>query len=114
MGKGGKSRNLALKGIEEEIDDSEDDEENKDLTFMDNEIIRLLQYRKKDKDKPPRTSKSSKKGKSEKPLIQCNGCKGYGHMRIECPNYLMKEKTKKLNDKGLVATLSDIENDSSD
>ena len=35
-------------------------------------------------------------------------------MRIECPNYLMKEKTKKSKDKGLVATLSDIENDSSD
>ena len=35
-------------------------------------------------------------------------------MRIECPNYLMKEKTKKLNDNGLVASLSDIENDSSD
>ena len=60
MGKCGKSRNLALKGIEEEIDDSEDDEENKDLTFMDNEIIRLLQYRKNDKDKPPRKSKSSR------------------------------------------------------
>ena len=32
MGKGGKSRNLALKGIEEEIEDSEneDESENKD------------------------------------------------------------------------------------
>ena len=35
-------------------------------------------------------------------------------MRIECLNYLMKEKTKKSKDKGLVATWSDIENDSSD
>ena len=35
-------------------------------------------------------------------------------MRIECPNYLMKEKTKKSKDKGLVATWSDIEDDSSD
>ena len=34
-------------------------------------------------------------------------------MRIECPNYLMKEKTKKSKDKWLVATWSDIENDSS-
>ena len=33
-------------------------------------------------------------------------------MRIECPNYLMKEKTKKSKDKGLVATLSDTENES--
>ena len=32
-------------------------------------------------------------------------------MRIECPNYLMKEKTKKSKDKGLVATWSDTEND---
>ena len=32
-------------------------------------------------------------------------------MRIECPNYLMKEKTKKSEDKGLVATWSDTEND---
>ena len=34
-------------------------------------------------------------------------------MRIECPNYVMKEKTKESKDKGLVATLSDIKNDSS-
>ena len=100
MGKGGKSRNLALKGIEEEIDDSEnedesedeDEDEDEDLTFIPNEIIKLLQYRKKDKDKPPRKSKSSKKDESEKPLIQCHECKGFGYMRIECPNYLMKEK----------------------
>ena len=110
MGKGGKSRNLALKGIEEEIDDSEDDDESKDedededLAFIADEIIKLLQFRKKDKDKPFRKSKSFRKGKSEKPLIQCHECKGFGHMRIECPNYLMKEKTKKSKDKGLVAT----------
>ena len=69
MGKGGKSKNLALKGIEEEIDDSEDedksedededDDEDEDLTFIADEIIKLLQYRKNDKDKPPRKSKSS-------------------------------------------------------
>ena len=35
-------------------------------------------------------------------------------MRIECPNYLMKEKTKESKDKGLVATWSDTDNDSSD
>ena len=35
-------------------------------------------------------------------------------MRIKCPNYLMKEKTMNLKGKWLVATLSDIENDSSD
>ena len=34
-------------------------------------------------------------------------------MRIECPNYLMKENTKESKDKGLVATQSDTENDSS-
>ena len=34
--KGGKCKNLALKGIEKEIEDSEseDDDENKDLTFI--------------------------------------------------------------------------------
>ena len=35
-------------------------------------------------------------------------------MRIEYPNYLMKEKTKKSKDKGLVATWSDTKNGSSD
>ena len=30
MGKGGKSKNLALKGIEEEIEDSEDEDESED------------------------------------------------------------------------------------
>ena len=124
IAKGGKSRNLALKGIEEEIDDcededeskdeDEDDDEDEDLTFIANEIIKLLQYRKKDKDKPPRKSKSSRKGKSEKPLIQCHECKGFGHMRIECPNYLMKEKTEKSEDKELVSTWSDTKNDFSD
>ena len=34
-------------------------------------------------------------------------------MRIECPNYLMKEKTKALKDKWLIATWNDTENDSS-
>ena len=56
MGKGGKSKNLALKGIEEEIEDSkdkeesedededEDDDEDEDLTFKIDEIIKLLQF----------------------------------------------------------------------
>ena len=35
-------------------------------------------------------------------------------MRIECPNYLIKEKTKESKDKGLIVTWSDTENDSSD
>ena len=34
-------------------------------------------------------------------------------MRIECPNYLMKEKTKNSQDKELIATWSDTKNDSS-
>ena len=71
MGKCGKSRNLALKGIDEEIEDSEDedDDEDEDLTFLTDEIIKLLQFRKKDNDKPLRKSKSYRKGKNEKPLI---------------------------------------------
>ena len=103
MGKGGKSKNLALKGIEEEIKDSEDEDENEDqdenedededededddededLTFITNEIIKLLQFRKKGMGKPPRKSKSSWKNKNENPFIQCHECKGFGHMRIE-------------------------------
>ena len=116
MGKGGKSKNLALKDIEEEIEDSkdEDDDEDEDLTFITDEIIKLLQFRKNDNGKPPRKSKSLRNGKNEKPLIQCHECKGFGHMRIVCPNYLMMEKTKESKDKGLVATGSDTENDSSD
>ena len=100
---------MALKGIEEEIEDSENEDESEDedededengdededLTFITDEIIKLLQFKKKDKGKSPRKSKSSRKGKSEEPFIQCHECKGFGHMRIECPNYLMKEKTKK-------------------
>ena len=114
IGKGGKSKNLALMGIEEEIEDSkdedesedenEDDDEDEDLTFITEEIIKLLQFRKKDKGKPPRKPKSSRSGENEKPFIQCHECKGFGHMRIECPNYLMKEKTKESKDKWLVAT----------
>ena len=120
MGKGGKGRNLALKGIKEEIEDSEDedededDDEDNDLTFITDEIIKLLQFRNKDKGKPPRKSKSSRKSKNEKSIIQCHECKGFGHMRIECLNYLMKEKTRKSKDKELIATWSDTKNDSSD
>ena len=114
MGKCGKSKNLALKGIEEEIEDSEDEDESEDkdedenkdedLTFITDEITKLLQFRKKDNGKPPRKSKSLRNGKNEKPLIQCHECKCFGHMRIECPNYLMKEKIKESKDKGLVVT----------
>ena len=68
-GKGGKSRNLALKGIEEESDDSEDEDKDEDLTFIADEIIKLLQFRKNDKGKPLRKSKSSRKDQNEKPLI---------------------------------------------
>ena len=112
MGKGGKSKNLALKGIKEEIEDfededksededeDEDDDEDEDLTFITDEIIKLLQFRKKDMGKPPRKSKFSRKGKNEKSFIQCHECKGFGYMRIECPNYLMKKKTKELKDNG--------------
>ena len=77
-------------------------------------IKMMMRMRKKDKDKPLRKSKFSRKGKSEKPLIQCHECKGFGHMKIECPNYLIKEKTKNSKGKELVATLIDTENDSSD
>ena len=78
MGKGGKSKNLALTSIEEEIDDSKDEDESKnedddededegeDLTFITDEIIKFLQFRKNNKGKPPRKSKSSRKGKNEK------------------------------------------------
>ena len=91
MGKCGKSKNLTLQGIEEEIEDSEDedesededDDEDGDLTFITDEIIKLLQFRKNYKGKPSRKSKSSRKGKNEKPLIQCHECKGFGHIRIE-------------------------------
>ena len=72
-------KKLALKGIEEEIEDSEDkeesedededDDEDDDLTFKTDEIIKLLQFRKKDKGKPPRKPKSSRSGKNEKPFI---------------------------------------------
>ena len=106
---------MALNGIEEENDDSKDEDEDRDkdedLTFIANKIIKLLQYRKKDKNKAPRKSESCGKGTNEKPLIQCHECKGFRHMRIKCPNYLMKEKTKNSKGKMLVTTLSDSKSD---
>ena len=79
MGKGGKSKNLALTSIEEESDDSEDEDEDEDqdqdLTFITDEIIKLLQFRKKDKGKPPRKYESSMKDKSEKPLSSATSAK---------------------------------------
>ena len=93
---------MVLKSIGEEIEDFEDENESEDddedLTFIVDKIIKLFQFRKNDKDKSSRKSKSSRKGNNEKPLIQCYECKGFGHMRIECPNYFMKEKTKNSKD----------------
>ena len=70
IGKGGKSRSMALKDIEEESDDFEDEakdeDENEDLTFIAKKIRKLFQYRKKDKNKAPKKSDSFRKGKSEK------------------------------------------------
>ena len=66
MGKGERSNNLAFKGVEEESDDPEDEDEDEDLTFITDEIIKLLQFRKEDKDQPPRKFKSSRKGKNDK------------------------------------------------
>ena len=100
---------MALKGIEEESDDSKDEDD--DLAFIAKKIRKLLQYRKKDKNKAFKKSESFRKGRSEKPFIQYRECKGFGHMRIECPNYIMKEKTKKSKCKVLVSTLSDTESD---
>ena len=37
--------------------------------------------------------------------------KGFGYMRIECPNHLMKEKSKNSKGKVLVATSSDFESE---
>ena len=80
---------MTVKGIEEESDDFEDEDEDEDkdededehededLTFTAKKIRKLLQYRKKDKNKALRKSKSFRKGKSKKPLIQCHECKGY-------------------------------------
>ena len=36
---------------------------------------------------------------------------GFGYMRIECPNHLMKEKSKNSKGKVLVATSSDFESE---
>ena len=77
MGKGGNSRNMAFKVIEEESNDFEDEkededkdeDEDEDLTFIANEIIKLLQCKKKDKNKAPKNSESSRKGNNEKALI---------------------------------------------
>ena len=55
---------MALKGIEEEIEDSKDEDKSED------------------EDDDEDEDKSSRKGKNEKPIIQCHECKGFGHMRI--------------------------------
>ena len=64
---------MALKGIKEKSvdfeDEDQDEDEDKDLTFIANEIIKLLQYRKKDKNKAHTKSESFRKDKSEKPII---------------------------------------------
>jgi hypothetical protein len=64
---------------------------------------------------PDKTSNNKAQGMSkeetnseEETEVQCYECEGFGHTRIQCPNFLRKQK------KGLAAILSDSEDESED
>ncbi|KAL4632460.1 hypothetical protein ACB092_04G052500 [Castanea dentata] len=98
------SKSLALKTINERMDDSseEDDDVEKEVAFLVKNFQNFLKMK--------NSGKSFSKGKfsSSKGGIVCYECNGHGHIKKECPNYL------KGKGKVFAITLSNSESSNSD
>ncbi|KAG2718398.1 hypothetical protein I3760_03G218400 [Carya illinoinensis] len=104
-----KGKSIALKTIEENQDNFSDEENlnNKDIDLIVRKFRKFMFNKKySGKEKGGREFSAKKnyfekwnKEKSDK--VKCHECSGYGHIRIECPNF------KKSKGKALNVTLSD-------
>ena len=120
LGKGTKSKNMALKTKNNETDESSDDEDSKMKSYITRQFKKFMKnvnVKGFDKDRKQSSSsqfKSQDRGKNDAkdggqytiPFgPKCFRCQGFGHMKQECPTYL------KLigKSKALAATLSDTE-----
>ena len=120
IGKGSKSKSMALKAKSNETDESSDDEDSKMKSYITRQFKKFIKNANAkgfDKDSKQSSSsqfKSQDRGKKDaKDGSQytipsgpkCFGCQGIGHMKQECPTYLKSIGKSK----ALAATLSDIE-----
>ena len=119
LGKGSKSKSVALKVKSNETDESLDDEDSKIKSYITRQFKKFMKnanvkgFDKDSKQSNSSQSKSQGRGKKDaKDGIQyivplgpkCFGCHGFGHMKQECPTYLKSI----VKSKALVATLSEI------
>ena len=120
IGKLGKSKRMALKDKSSDMDESSDDEDSKMKSYITRKFKQFMKNaNRKGFDKDRRQSNSSQFKSQDKwkkdardgghytvpSRLKCLGCKGYGHMKQECPTYLKTiGKSKEL-----AATLSDTE-----
>ena len=121
VGKGSKSKNMALKVKNDDNDESFENEDTKFKSYITRQFKKFIKNANvKESDKDCKQSgfshfKSHDKGKREfKDAGQsnnvptgpkCYGCQGYGRMKQECPTYLKSIGKSK----ALTATLSDTE-----
>ncbi|KAG2685396.1 hypothetical protein I3760_10G123700 [Carya illinoinensis] len=104
-----KSKSIALKTIEENQDDFSDEENlnNEDIDLIVRKFRKFMFNKKYSGKKKGGREFSAKKNYFEKwnkeksDKVKCHECSGYGHIRIECPNF------KKSKGKALNVTLSD-------
>ena len=120
IGKGSKSKSMALKAKSNETDESSDDEDSKMKSYITRQFKKFMKNANAkgfDKDHKQSSSsqfKSQDRGKKDaKDCSQytipsgpkCFRCQGFGHMKQECPTYLKTVGKRK----ALAATLSDTE-----
>ena len=120
IGKGSKSKSMALKAKSNETDKSLDDEDSKMKSYITRQFKKFMKNANAkglDKDRKQSSSsqfKSQDRGKKDTKdggqytipsRLKCFGCQGFGHMKEECPTYLKSVGKSK----ALAATLSDTE-----
>ena len=120
IGKTGKGKSMALKAKSSDTDESSDDEDSKMKSYITRQFKKFMKNANgKGFDKDHRQSsssqfKSQEKGKKDardggQYIVlagpKCFGCKGFDHMKHECPTYLKSIGKSK----ALAATLSDTE-----
>ena len=120
IGKGSKSKSMALKVKSNETDESSNDKDSKIKSYITRKFKKFMKNvnaKGFDKDRKQSSSsqfKSQDRGKKDakdggqytiasKP--KCFRCQGFGHMKQECPEYLKTIRKSK----ALAATLSDTE-----
>ena len=120
IGKSGKSKSMALKAKSSDTDESSDDEDSKMKSYITRQFKKFRKNVNRkgfDKNRGQSSSfqfKSQDKGQKDTrdggqytvPIgPKCFGCQGFGHMKQECPIYLITIGKSK----ALAATLSNTE-----